>query len=287
MRHLFSAGRISGTRAFLLASLVVWLAVGPGALAQPPESRATQTPAVVGHRGLLRHAPENTLPAFRACLELRLGFELDVRRTADGVLVCLHDDTVDRTTSGSGPLGRLSLRELKELDAGRWFDAAFAGEKAPTLNEVFALLAQYPAAPCQVTVDMKGSDPRIEEDVVALALQHKVLPRLVFIGRTIDHAEVRERLLQASKDAAVATLANTSDELPAALADSGSRWVYLRFIPTAKQVAEAHALGKKVFVAGPTVAGVETENWQAATQAGVDGILTDYPLELRATLREK
>ena len=53
---------------------------------------------VVGHRGLLRESPENTLATFRDCLELRIGFELDVRRSRDGHLVCIHDDTLDRTT---------------------------------------------------------------------------------------------------------------------------------------------------------------------------------------------
>src|SRR5262245_41647748 len=75
-------------------------------------------PIVVGHRGLPTHAPEETLAAFRACAELRVGIELDVRRTRDGQLVCLHDPTVDRTTDGKGKLGDLSLRELRQLDAG-------------------------------------------------------------------------------------------------------------------------------------------------------------------------
>ena len=57
-------------------------------------------PIPVAHRGLLRHAPENTLPAFAACLELGMGFELDIRTTKDGYLVVLHDDSVKRTTNG-------------------------------------------------------------------------------------------------------------------------------------------------------------------------------------------
>jgi glycerophosphoryl diester phosphodiesterase len=59
-------------------------------------------PLIVAHRGLLHHAPENTLANFRACLELRLGFEFDVEQTKDGHLVCIHDGTVDRTTNGTG-----------------------------------------------------------------------------------------------------------------------------------------------------------------------------------------
>ena len=62
---------------------------------------ADPQPLIVARRGLLLHAPENTLANFRACLELRLGFEFDVERTKDGHLVCIHDGTVDRTTSAS------------------------------------------------------------------------------------------------------------------------------------------------------------------------------------------
>ena len=76
--------------------LLVLSLVAAGANAVAAEPR----PLIVAHRGLLRHAPENTLANFRACLELRLGFEFDVQATKDGQLVCIHDGTVDRTTTG-------------------------------------------------------------------------------------------------------------------------------------------------------------------------------------------
>src|SRR5262245_49120082 len=84
-------------------------------------------PVLVGHRGLPTHAPEETLATFNACIDLRVGVELDVRRTRDGQLVCLHDATVDRTTDGKGKVADLSLRELRQLDAGKKFDPAFTG----------------------------------------------------------------------------------------------------------------------------------------------------------------
>src|SRR6478752_234493 len=93
-------------------------------------------PLTVAHRGLLRHAPENTLANYRACLELRLGFEFDVQATKDGRLVCIHDDTVDRTTDGTGRVAELTLAEIRQLDAGSWFDPMFAGQKVPTVEEV-------------------------------------------------------------------------------------------------------------------------------------------------------
>ncbi len=271
-----------------ILAVLVLLGLGNSWLnAAPPVGEARASMAVVAHRGLFLHAPENTLPAFRACLELRLGFELDVRRTADGVLVCLHDATVDRTTSGTGPVTEMTLKQLQSLDAGGWFDAAFSGARVPTLDAVFALLAEYPARQCQITVDMKGEDPQIEADVIALAEKHRVLPRLVFIGRAIDHADVRARLLKANPQAAVAVLANNASELEKALAETLARWAYLRFVPSAEQMEAARKAGKKVFIAGPAVAGEQTAAWRAAAEVGVDGILTDYPLELQAELRRR
>src|SRR5262249_30389187 len=141
-----------------------------------------RVPRLVAHRGLFRHAPENTLAAFAACLELRLGFELDVRRSKDGVLVVLHDATLNRATSGMGEVGAPTLAELKKLDAGRWFDPAFAGARIPTLDEVFALLKARRHADTLVAIDLKIDDGKVEADVVRLARKHGVLSRLLVIG---------------------------------------------------------------------------------------------------------
>ncbi len=105
----------------------------PGDLAplrssEPVRAGPEQT-KIVAHRGLLRHAPENTLANFRACLELRLGFEFDVQRTRDGQLVCIHDETADRTTNGTGTVSEMTLEQIRRLDAGKWFDPKFAGKR--------------------------------------------------------------------------------------------------------------------------------------------------------------
>jgi glycerophosphoryl diester phosphodiesterase len=238
---------------------------------------------VVAHRGLLRHAPENTLANFRACLELRIGFEVDVQRSKDGHLVCIHDDTVDRTTTGTGKVSDLTLAELKTLDAGSWFDPAFRGERVPTLDEVFATLAKCPYQ-VLIAMDLKAAD--VEEDVVSLADKHHVLDRLLFIGRTISVPEVRRRLRKAAPKAQIAVVANTPDELMAAMSDEYADWVYVRFVPSKAEVALIHDDGQQVFIAGPTVAGEERYNWRAANANGVDGVLTDFPLSLKHLLRE-
>ncbi|HYH67128.1 MAG TPA: glycerophosphodiester phosphodiesterase family protein [Urbifossiella sp.] len=245
---------------------------------------APPTARIVAHRGLLTHAPENTLANFDACLSLRLDIELDVRRTADGHLVVVHDDTVNRTTTGKGKVSALSLAEVQALDAGAWFDPAFAGERVPTLDAVFARVAARKAG-TMLAIDLK--DPDTEADVVRLAVKHGVLRQLVFIGRAIENKAVRDALKAADATATCAVLCPSADKLAEALADRSAAWVYVRWVPTAGEVAKAHAAGRKVFLVGEEVAGHNVANWHAARTAGVDAILTDHPLECRAAGRAK
>jgi glycerophosphoryl diester phosphodiesterase len=258
------------------------LALPPNlAVAQQP----TNLPLVVGHRGLMHQAPECTLAAFRVCLALRVGFEFDVRRTKDGELICLHDPTLDRTTDGRRNLVDLTLQQVQKLDAGSRFDPAFKGERIPSIDEIFALAAQEGRGDYLLAVDLKEAGNGLEEKIVRLAEQHKVLDRLLFIGLTIESPEIRARLKTASLNARTACLANTPDEVSAILSDSFADWVYLRFLPQPAQIQRFHAANKRIFIAGPLVAGHETENWTKATSLGIDAILTDFPLELARHIR--
>lgn len=262
-------------------SRVLFALAAVALVAADPAPRAAR---VVAHRGLLKVAPENTLANFDACLDLRLDIELDVRRTRDGQLVVIHDDTVDRTTNGKGKVNSLSLREIQALDAGAWFDPAFAGERVPTLDAVFARVAARKAATL-LAIDLK--DPKCEADVVKLAVKHGVLRQLVFIGLAIEDRAVREALKSADAGALAAVLVPSADKLDAALADPTAGWVYVRWVPTAGEVGRAHAAGKKVFLVGPEVAGYAISGWHAGRLAGVDAILTDHPLDCRAAARAK
>src|SRR5919202_3540380 len=85
---------------------------------------------VVGHRGAMGHCPENTLASFARALELGADWiECDVHLSRDGVPVVIHDETLDRTTDGHGLVAEHTLAELKQLDAGAWFGAAYAGQR--------------------------------------------------------------------------------------------------------------------------------------------------------------
>ena len=101
------------------------------------QERITRGDILFGsHRGDRLHYPENTMPAFRATGELGCdAIETDVRMTADGHLVLIHDRDVVRTTNGSGNIDEMTLEQVRALDAGGWKDPAFAGERIPTVVE--------------------------------------------------------------------------------------------------------------------------------------------------------
>ena len=97
---------------------------------------------LAAHRGDRKHFPENTMPAMRAAVEMGAdGIETDVRMTRDGHLVLIHDRDVARTTNGQGFVDEMTLAEIRALDAGGWKDAAFQGEKIPTVEEFLDYIA--------------------------------------------------------------------------------------------------------------------------------------------------
>lgn len=93
-------------------------------------------PKIIAHRGIPHLAPENTMASFRAAVESGAdGLETDIQMTKDGELVIIHDETLDRTTDGKGLVTMHTLEQLKDLDAGSWFNPSFGNEKIPTLRE--------------------------------------------------------------------------------------------------------------------------------------------------------
>ena len=122
------------------------------------DAGSQEYPLVIAHRGGAGLAPENTMAAFRHALELGVdGVELDVRLTRDRRVAVLHDRWVDRTTTGRGLVGTLTLEDLKSLDAGSWFGSGFAGERVPSLDEVFQELPQdFP-----IYVEIKARGPGV------------------------------------------------------------------------------------------------------------------------------
>ncbi len=124
---------------------------------------------VMGHRGWDAKYPENTLLSFRKALELGIDIiEFDVTQSADGQLVVIHDDTLNRTTNGKGPVSAQRLADLKRLDAGSWKSPEFAGERIPTLDETLDLLKEFPSVLLNVEIkDCLKSTARSSIDAIA------------------------------------------------------------------------------------------------------------------------
>jgi len=109
---------------------------------------------IVGHRGAPMEAPENTLLSFKRAMDIGVDWiEFDLRKSNDGVLVVIHDETVDRTTDGHGKVGEMTFGELQKLDAGN-------GQKIPSLQQVIGL------ARGKVGMDMEIKESGIEDAVV-------------------------------------------------------------------------------------------------------------------------
>ena len=132
-------------------------------------------PPVIGHRGVAGCAPENTLAGLRTASELKCRWvEFDVRLTAVGQLILLHDERLELTTNGRGKAAQLSLATVQRYDAGRRFGAAFRGERVPTLTEAVALLSQLGIG---ANVELKAvRDREAETGAMATALLSGLWP---------------------------------------------------------------------------------------------------------------
>ncbi len=113
---------------------------------------------IAAHRGANKFAPENTLAAIKKALEIGVDMiEIDVHLTKDNQLIVIHDETLDRTTNGSGRISEHKLLELKKLDAGSWFGKDFIGETLPTLDEVLQTINGKTT--CLIEIKWEGDSP--------------------------------------------------------------------------------------------------------------------------------
>ncbi len=101
-------------------------------------------PKVIGHRGACGYAPENTLESIKTAAEMGVEWvEIDVKLTKDSVPVIFHDDTLERTTNGSGAMADTPFAELQQLEAGSWYGESFSGIKIPTLEEAIDVIMAH------------------------------------------------------------------------------------------------------------------------------------------------
>lgn len=214
---------------------------------------------IVGHRGAAGLEPENTLRAIQRALDMGLrAVEIDVRMSRDGFPVVIHDDSVDRTTNGSGRVSDLTLKELRKLDAGK-------GEKIPLLDEVLDIVSGKAILFLEIKED-GAVKPSVER-----VLSKNLLDSVLFISFSSKHlVEVKsivnnaytgliyfkpsDGIIQAKRIGALAVLP------------------YFRFA-TAKAINFAHRLKLKMIAWTVNDLSTAEKLWRN----GVDGITTDRP----------
>ena len=237
-----------------------------------------------GHRGASGHAPENTLSAFLLAADMGAnGIELDVHLSADGEAVVIHNDTVDATTNGSGRVSSLTLEELRSLDAGSWFSPGFAGERLPTLQEVFDAVGHRLFINIEIKVE-RGHHPLDQEAEVVRLIEDNQMVDRVIISSFAPSSLRRTRKMNPNIPLGLLYSDKETTWLPTLL-----RWLGVPFdalhprfgMVDARYVKRARQGGKRVNVWTVNTA----DDMRRMRDLGVDGIITNYPDVLDAVLK--
>ena len=228
---------------------------------------------IQGHRGACGYAPENTIPSFRMALEMGAnGIECDIHRTIDGRFVVCHDDTVDRTSDGSGRINGMKLDEFKSFDFGKKFDPRYAGTPAPTLEEMLDVVKNMNP----VNIEIKEFGATFDRDE-SLDRFYDVLKAYSIVDNTIVSsfdAPLIKRLKQLHPDVYTCLL-YTERVRAAAFAESiGCSAIHPYYKRLKKATVEsAHRRGLKVNCWTPN----EEADIRRMIEIGCDGIITNYP----------
>lgn len=162
-------------------------------------------PRLIGHRGAMAYAPENTLASMREAKARGAPWvEIDVKLSSDGVLVVMHDDNLKRTAGLDAPVGATPLNRIRALDAGGWFDPRFRGEPVPTFAELMGLLGDLGLG---CNIEIKPNPGQEAETAVE-------------VGKLVAEAWPRNLpapLLSSFKDASLAAARDAAPKLPRAL----------------------------------------------------------------------
>lgn len=236
-------------------------------------------PAIFAHRGASAHAPENTMAAFNLAVKQHAdGIELDAKLSADGYVVVFHDQSIERTTTGTGRVKDLPFKALLEMDAGSYFDIEFKGEPIPSLEEALDTLGGQIFINIELTNYTSLFD-QLPEKVAELVLRLD-LAKSVMIS-SFNPIALR-RIKRLLPEVPIGLLARSHKQ--GALARKLGKYIvpYQILEPawidaTPELIKQVHLAGRKIFVY--TVNQVQAMHEMYLL--GVDGIYTDDPLLAR------
>jgi glycerophosphoryl diester phosphodiesterase len=227
------------------------------------------------HRGAPNTHPENTIPSFLEAVSLGVDMiEFDVRQTADGHLVLMHDKTVDRTTDGAGSVEQLTLAAIKTFDAGSWKDAKFAGTQVPTFAEALDVMPPE----ILINIELKAGED-IVDLVVAEIMKRGITEQSLLAARN-DQADRARELFP---DIGIINFSrqDSGDEYVHNTVATGAEYIQLgRGYTTEELVARCHDSGIIVNVFKSD----EPDDQRLLMDWEVDYILTDDPRVLMQTL---
>jgi glycerophosphoryl diester phosphodiesterase len=248
---------------------------------------------LVAHRGLAPDMPENTMAAFRNVIDRGVGvIEIDLRGTLDGEVVIMHDETVDRTTDGTGDVTQLTLAQLQALDAGVHAGEQFRGERVPTFEEVLELAK---ASGVMLLLDIKLSPTLDRERIVRLTEAHDAVLNVIVGVRSLEDLAEFRALNPNLRTLGFIPNPQSIEPFVAAGVEIIRLWPeWIHGQPR----SEGQDLGACLGVEGCLVGRVRDLGrpvWTTADdsprpelinliEAGVNGILTDIPFELRQLL---
>jgi glycerophosphoryl diester phosphodiesterase len=225
----------------------------------------------IAHRGASGYAPENTLAAFRRALAMGAAFiETDLQLSRDARLVAIHDDTLPRTTNGQGNVHDLTLAELRRLDAGSWFGSEFSGERIPTLEEILDFAKKHDVV---FYLEMKSTTAWGGEHALVSALRESgEIARTVIISFN-PAILATARKLEPTIMTGLLYDGQLQKPLDKAL-EIGARQVAVRGdLVTPRLLKEARE--RDLQIVCWTVN--QPAHMRLLAQAGVDGIMSDYP----------
>ncbi|MEX0427591.1 glycerophosphodiester phosphodiesterase [Nocardioides sp. DS6] len=251
----------------------------PAAAGPIPLVRPGCAGLAIGHRGAPREAPEDTLPSERRSQRLGSDYlELDLHLTKDGVPVVMHDDTVDRTTDGTGPVSDLSLAQVERLDAGSWFSRSYAGTRVPTFARIVRF-AQRTGV--RIMPELKAGWTRAQVKIVV-----DLIEKAHLVSHTVLQSFDPQALAYAADLAPQIARAGLVTRLPAdpvayVRSFHGQALLPAYALVDARLVRRLHTAGIAVI---PWVADTTTA-WDRLRADGVDGIMSNETADLVAWTR--
>lgn len=239
-----------------------------------------RSPWIIAHRGASGYTPENTMAAFERAVQLGAGFiETDLHLTRDARFVAIHDDTLERTSNGRGPVRDHTLAELRALDVGLWYDRQFAGQQIPTLEEILAFARKHDVV---FYLEIKqGAAWGMDHALVGALQSAENAARTVVIS---FDAPTLAPLPKLDPGIMMGLLVDKPQpDLVKAATELGARQLCPRAnLITRELVNSAHAADLQVVAWTVNDPG----QMRSLIQIGVDGIMTDRPDRLRAVIED-